>query len=75
MASEQHDHFQSKKKVRPTTRPETVGLFLLGAKTLGLSLEELNHIDMGMVYDMMIEKANNDYEWPYKATKDDIDKF
>lgn len=30
---------------------------------------------MGMVYDLLIEKGNDQEEYPYKATQEDIDSF
>lgn len=64
-----------KKKSRPSTRPFTTGLFMLRCKELGLSVEELENIDFGLVQDMLIEKANDEYTYPYKATQKDFDNF
>lgn len=30
---------------------------------------------MGMVYDLLIEKANDNEQYPYKATQEDIERF
>lgn len=30
---------------------------------------------MGMVYDLLTEKANDQEQYPYKATQEDIDNF
>lgn len=46
--------------------------FMLRCAELGLSDEALRGMDMGMVYDMLIEKANDHEEYPYKGTQDDI---
>lgn len=35
----------------------------------------LDHLDVGTVYDMGIESANDREEWPIKATQDDIRAF
>lgn len=42
---------------------------------LGLSWEMLDHIDAGAVYDMLIERGNDNEEYPYKATQEDINRF
>ena len=42
---------------------------------MGLSDNALENMTMGMVYDMMTEKANDQHEYPVKATKEDIKKF
>lgn len=48
---------------------------MLRCAELGLAASDLDDIDVGMVYDMLIEKANDREDWPYKATQDDIDKY
>lgn len=69
-----HDE-HAKKRVRETTREPTGAAFMLRCATLGLSDEALNDMDIGMVYDMLIEQANDHEEYPYKATQEDINKF
>ena len=64
-----------KKKGRESTRKLTTGLFLLRCKELGLSIEELENMDFGVVSDMMTEKQNDEYKYPYKATQEDFNKF
>ena len=39
---------------------------------MGLSIEDLNYLTLGTVYDMMTEKMNDDYDWPLKATTEDV---
>ena len=34
------------------------------AKELGFSLEELENLEMGVIYDAIIERANDDYKYP-----------
>lgn len=48
---------------------------MLRCKELGLSVFELEHIDFGLVLDMLTERSNDDYKYPYKATQEDFDKF
>ena len=42
---------------------------------LGLSMEDLDELSVGMVNDMFTEKSNDDYEWKVIANQDDMDKF
>lgn len=44
---------------------------MLRCAELGLGPDMLRSITMGMVYDMLIEQANDREEYPIKATKDD----
>lgn len=53
----------------------TTGLFMLRCKQLGLSVAELEEIDFGLVIDMLTEQTNDEYNYPYKATQKDFDKF
>ena len=48
---------------------------MLQCKELGLSVLELEEIDFGQVQDMLIEKQNDEYKYPYKATQQDFDRF
>ena len=48
---------------------------MLRCAEMGLSLELLDHMTVGMVYDMLIEQANDNEQYPYKATQDDIYAF
>ena len=50
-------------------------VFMLRCKELGLSINELEEIDFGLVNDMLIEQGNDQYEYPSKATKKDFEKF
>ena len=51
------------------------GLFMLRCKELGFSVEELDHVEFGLVLDMLTEKGNDEYKYPYKANQKDFDKF
>jgi hypothetical protein len=48
---------------------------MLRCAELGLSDEALSTMTMGMVYDLLTEKANDHEKYPYKATQDDIYAF
>jgi len=53
----------------------TIGLFMLRCKELGLTINELENMDYGLVEDMLTEKVNDEYKYPYKATQEDFNKF
>ena len=48
---------------------------MLRCKELGLSVDELENIDFGLVQDMLTERANDEHKWPYKASQKDFDNF
>lgn len=48
---------------------------MLRCAELGLSREDLDDMTVGMVYDMLIEQANDREKYPYKATQEDIERF
>ena len=48
---------------------------MLRCAELGLSDEALSQMTVGMVYDLLIEQANDRHEYPYKATKADVKNF
>lgn len=48
---------------------------MLRCAELGLSAQDLDSMTMGMVYDMLIERANDHEKYNYKATQADIEKF
>lgn len=63
------------KKVRATTREPTGALFMLRCAELNLSDDALGGMTMGMVYDMLTEKMNDNEKYPYKATQEDIEHY
>ena len=48
---------------------------MLRCAELNLSDEALSGMTMGMVYDLLVEKGNDNEKYPYKATQADIDRF
>ena len=48
---------------------------MLRCAQLGLSDEALTGMTMGMVYDMLIERANDHEQYSYRATQEDFDRF
>lgn len=75
MAVQQSHHSYSKKKIRPTVRESNASIFMLRCAELHLTDDMMATMSMGMVYDMLIEKSNDNEEYPYKATQEDIDAF
>lgn len=53
----------------------TIGLYMLRCKEMGLTIDELENMDYGLVEDMLTEKGNDQYEYPYKASQKDFDNF
>ena len=48
---------------------------MLRCAELGLTTEDLEEMTVGMVYDLMTEKGNDSYDYPVKATQEDIYNF
>ena len=53
----------------------TTALYTLRAKQQGFSLEELRFVSVGFINDIMVEAGNDHFDYPQKATQDDIDSF
>ena len=53
----------------------TSALLILRAKQVGLSLDEIDSLTWGQVMDVIIESANDNYEYPIKGTKSDYEKL
>ena len=54
----------------------TTPLFLLRCVQLGLSIEELDLLTIGMVNDIFIESQNDEYKgWRRVADQSDFDRF
>lgn len=52
-----------------------MALYLLRCKAFGFSLDELEEVEIGMIFDMMTEQLNDQEEYPKKASKEDFMKF
>ncbi len=48
---------------------------MLRCAELGLSLDLLDHMTVGMVYDMLIEKGNDREKYPYKGRPGTLGDF
>lgn len=42
---------------------------------MGISLNDLDKISMGTVYDMLTERQNDNYDYPIIASQSDIDNL
>ena len=56
-------------------REINTAVFFLRAAQLGLSMADLEILSVGMVLDMLIERQNDDYDYPLIATQADIDRL
>lgn len=48
---------------------------MLRCAELGLSDDALRDMSIGMVYDLLIERTNDNEQWPDRATQEDIYRF
>lgn len=67
MGRKSENNIKPKKKVASRDREPNGAIFMLRCAELGLSKEDLDDMTMGMVYDMMTEKANDHEKYPIKA--------
>ena len=75
MDKEQRDYGKTKKKITPTVREETGATFMLRCAELHLSRDDLNDMTVGMVYDLLIEKANDSEKYPLKGIPGTLKNF
>lgn len=48
---------------------------MLRALELGISIQDMDMIDLCQLGDMLIERSNDDYDYNVIAGQDDFDKF
>lgn len=48
---------------------------MLRCMELGFTISDLEQVDYGLVADMIIERGNDEYDYPVKATEEDFKKF
>lgn len=53
----------------------TTALFLLRVYQNGLTLDDLDELEAGTVFDIMTESANDDCKYRELANQDDFDRF
>ena len=59
-----------KKLTEPTIRDTTTPLLMLRAYSLGLTLADFVELEVGEIIDMLIEQANDSYEYPKRGTQE-----
>lgn len=74
MAGEHDDLVKTKKKVRKTEREFNTAILELRMGQLGISAIA-DEYTIGMVFDLLVEKANDQEEYDIIATQDDINAF
>jgi hypothetical protein len=52
-----------------------VALFLLRCFQNNIRLDDLDKMDIGMVFDIFVEAGNDSCEYDYVATQEDFDRF
>lgn len=61
--------------MRPTTREETGATYMLRCAELQLDTETLDNMSMGMVYDLLIERGNDNEKYAIKGTPGGLRAF
>ena len=65
----------SNKSERAIDREINTALFLLRALQCGVSIADMEYLTIGMINDMFIEWKNDECEYDYIATQQDIDRL
>ena len=53
----------------------TTPLFLLRCVQVGISINDLQYLTIGLVEDMLKEQGKDDFKYQYTATQEDFDQF
>lgn len=53
----------------------SVALYALRCVQLGIGLGDLEHLTVGLVFDMLTESKNDDYNWPVIMPQSFYDNF
>ena len=75
MGGKHGDSGAVKKRSRPIDREMTTPLFLLRCVQVGISINDLQYLTIGLVEDMFTEQGNDDFKYQYTATQEDFDQF
>lgn len=67
MGDKHKTDINGKKKVAPRDREPNGAIFMLRCAELHLSKEDLDDMTVGMVFDMIVEKANDHEKYDKKA--------
>lgn len=73
MATRECNYITGKKKERLIDREINTALFMLRAIQCGISIRDMELLSIGMINDIFTEMKNDEYEYPYRATQEDID--
>jgi hypothetical protein len=68
-------HIFTQKKSRQTERELNTALFLLRCFQTNIRIEDLDNLDVGMVFDILTEAGNDNAEYDIKATQEDFNNF
>ncbi len=61
--------------IRPTDREMNTAVYLLRAVQMGLSVNDMENLDEGMIIDMLIESVNDTADYNNMASQEDMDRF
>lgn len=50
-------------------------LYMLRALQVGVSVRDLEFVEVGDIFDMMTESANDGYKYRQRATQEDFDRM
>ena len=50
-------------------------LFLLRCFQSNIRIDDLDYMDVGFVFDILVESGNDSYEYDIKPTQEDFDRF
>lgn len=53
----------------------TTALFLLRCKQAGFTVQELEDLPVGLLFDCFTERGNDDWDYAPVATQEDFDRF
>lgn len=53
----------------------TTALYTLRCFQMGITLTDLEVLSVGMVFDMLTEYRNDDYDYPQLASQEDFDRY
>lgn len=67
MGVEHEANVYTKKRIAPRDREPNGAIFMLRCAELNLTGADLDELTVGMVYDMLIEKANDNEKYDKKA--------
>ena len=72
MEPEHEGKVNKKKRQRAIDREHNTAVYLLRCKQIGFTIADLDALTMGMINDVFIESANDEYDYDQIATAEDI---